>query len=159
VVTEGFQLARQIYRSAYPAKSDVAIVSCGGYPRDANLYMAVRAVKTASLVVRRGGYIVLTAGCEEETGPERFIQVMRDMPLLFEETLKEEPEHVIAAHVLKTTNTMIVSCTPAGVFQSLGLRSTVTVEEALHHIAAGLGRTPSVLVIPNGWAIIPELTK
>lgn len=159
VTAGGFQLARQIYRSVYPTKSDVAIVSCGGYPRDANLYLAVRAVKTASLVIRRGGYIVLVAGCEEETGPERFIQTMREMPLLFEETLKEEPEHVIAAHVLKTTNTMIVSCTPAEVFRPLGLRSTATVEDALHQIATELGRTPSVLVIPNGWAIIPELEK
>lgn len=159
VVTEGFQIARQIYRSLYPAKSDVAIVSCGGYPRDANLYMAVRAVKTASLVIRRGGYIVLVAGCEEEIGPKRFVQVMHDMPLLFEEILNEEPEHVIAAHVLKTTNTITVSRIPPEIFQPLGLRSAVTVEDALHHITTELGRAPSVLVIPNGWAIIPELTS
>jgi len=156
-VTEvGFERAREIYRAPYPAKSDVAIVSCGGHPRDANLYLAVRAVKTANLVIRRGGYIVLIAGCAEETGPARFAQVMRAMPVMFEETLKEEPEHVIAAHVLKTTKTMVVSCVRPEVFQELGLRHATTVEDALQQITNELGREPSVLVITNGWTVIPE---
>lgn len=159
-VTEvGFERAREIYRAAYPAKSDVAIVSCGGHPRDANLYLAVRAVKTANLVIRRGGYIVLVAGCAEETGPARFAQVMRNMPLMFEETLREEPEHVIAAHVLKTTKTIVVSCVRPGVFEELGLRHATTVEDALHQITNELGREPTVLVITNGWTVIPEKTK
>lgn len=159
-VTEmGFARAREIYRATYPTKSDVAIVSCGGHPRDANLYLAVRAVKTANLVIRRGGYIVLVAGCAEETGPARFAQVMRHMPLMFEETLREEPEHVIAAHVLKTTKTIVVSCVRPGVFEELGLRHATTVEEALHQVTHELGREPTVLVITNGWTVIPEKTK
>lgn len=156
-ITEtGFDLARKIYRAEYPAKSDVAIVSCGGHPRDANLYLAVRAIKTANLVIRRGGYIVLVAGCAEETGPARFAKVMREMPVMFEATLKEEPEHVIAAHVLKTTKTIVVSCVRSDVFEELGLRHAATVEDALRQIANELGREPSVLVITNGWTVIPE---
>lgn len=159
-VTEvGFERAREIYRAAYPAKSDVAIVSCGGHPRDANLYLAVRAVKTAHLVIRRGGYIVLVAGCAEETGPARFAQVMRKMPVMFEETLKEEPEHVIAAHVLKTTKTIVVSCVRSQVFEELGLWHANTVEDALQQITTELGREPTVLVITNGWTVIPEKMK
>lgn len=159
-VTEvGFERVREIYRAVYPAKSDVVIVSCGGHPRDANLYLAVRAVKTAQLVIRRGGYIVLVAGCAEETGPARFAQVMRDMPLMFEETLHQEPELVIAAHVLKTTKTIVVSCVRPGVFEELGLRHAVTVEDALQQVTKELGRAPSVLVITNGWTVIPEKTK
>lgn len=159
-VTEiGFERARAIYCTEYPAKSDVAIVSCGGHPRDANLYLAVRAVKTAQTVIRRGGYIVLVAGCAEETGPARFAQVMRNMPVMFEATLQEEPEHVIAAHVLKTTKTIVVSCVRPGVFQELGLRHATTVEDALHQVTNELGREPSVLVITNGWTVIPEKRK
>ncbi|MCI0477007.1 MAG: nickel-dependent lactate racemase [Anaerolineales bacterium] len=159
-ITEtGFDLARKIYRAEYPAKSDVAVVSCGGYPRDANLYLAVRAVKTANAVIRRGGYIVLVAGCAEETGPARFAQVMREMPVMFEQTLKEEPEHVIAAHVLKTTRTIVVSCVRPEIFEELGLRHAATVEDALRQIANELGREPSVLVITNGWTVIPERMK
>ncbi|MCX7838184.1 MAG: nickel-dependent lactate racemase [Anaerolineae bacterium] len=156
-VTEvGFERAREIYRAPYPAKSDVVIVSCGGHPRDANLYLAVRAVKTAQLVIRRGGYIVLVAGCAEEMGPARFAQVMRDMPTMFEETLHQEPEQVIAAHVLKTTKTIVVSCVRPGVFEELGLRHAVTVEDALQQVTHELGREPTVLVITNGWTVIPD---
>ncbi|MEW5717634.1 MAG: nickel-dependent lactate racemase [Chloroflexota bacterium] len=159
-ITEtGFDLARNIYRAEYPAKSDAAIVSCGGHPRDANLYLAVRAVKTANLVIRRGGYIVLVAGCAEETGPARFAKVMREMPLMFEAMLREEPEHVIAAHVLKTTKTIVVSCVRPEVLEELGLRHAATVEDALQQIATELGREPSVLVITNGWTVIPERMK
>lgn len=155
----GFDLARRIYRAEYPAKGDVAIVSCGGHPRDANLYLAVRAIKTANLVIRRGGFIVLVAGCEEETGPARFAKVMRDMPRMFEQTLCEEPEHVIAAHVLKTTKTLVVSSVRPEVFENLGLRHASSVEAAWQQIANELGRPPSVLVITNGWTVIPERTK
>jgi nickel-dependent lactate racemase len=155
----GFDLARKIYRVEYPTKSDAAIVSCGGHPRDANLYLAVRAVKTASLVIRRGGFIVLVAGCEEEAGSARFARVMRDLPLTFEQTLKEEPEHVIAAHVLKRTKTLVVSSVRPEVFENLGLRHASTVEAAWQQIANELGRPPSVLVITNGWTVIPEKMK
>lgn len=156
-VTEvGFARAREIYRAEYPVKSDVAVVSCGGHPRDANLYLAVRAVKTAQAVIRRDGYSVLVAGCAEETGPARFAQVLREMPVMFEEMLKEEPEHVIAAHVLKTTKTIVVSCVNPQVFEEVGLRHAATVEDALQQIATELGRAPTVLVITNGWTVIPE---
>ncbi|AKB22526.1 Transcriptional regulator [Methanosarcina sp. WH1] len=48
--------------------ADVVIVSCGGYPKDINLYQATKALENAIPAVKAGGSIVLVAECAEGIG-------------------------------------------------------------------------------------------
>jgi len=48
--------------------ADAVIVSCGGYPKDINLYQATKALENAIPAVKAGGSIVLVAECAEGIG-------------------------------------------------------------------------------------------
>lgn len=48
--------------------ADAVIVSCGGYPKDINLYQANKALDNAAQAVKEGGSIVLVAECVDGIG-------------------------------------------------------------------------------------------
>lgn len=48
--------------------ADAVIASCGGFPKDINLYQATKALENAVAAVKTGGSIVLAAECPEGLG-------------------------------------------------------------------------------------------
>jgi lactate racemase len=48
--------------------ADAVVVSCGGFPKDINLYQATKSLENATSAVKRGGSIVLVAECAEGIG-------------------------------------------------------------------------------------------
>jgi len=63
---------------------DSMIVSSGGYPRDINLYQAVKALEMVKYGVKPGGNIVLIAECREGIGDYTFEEWMKDCACLEE---------------------------------------------------------------------------
>lgn len=61
-----------------PERADIVIASCGGYPKDINMYQAQKALEAASLAVREGGTIVLLAECKEGLGEACFARWIND---------------------------------------------------------------------------------
>lgn len=53
-------------------RADVVIASCGGYPKDINLYQSAKSLLNASRAVREGGTLLLLARCNEGGGPPAF---------------------------------------------------------------------------------------
>jgi nickel-dependent lactate racemase len=53
-------------------KADVVVVSCGGFPKDINLYQGCKALINAAQAVRDGGEIVFLARCQEGSGAPAF---------------------------------------------------------------------------------------
>lgn len=58
--------------------ADIVIASCGGYPKDINMYQAQKAMEAASLAVKDGGTILLLAECREGLGEESFARWIND---------------------------------------------------------------------------------
>ncbi len=48
--------------------ADAVVVSCGGFPKDINLYQATKSLENATSAVKRGGSIILVAECAEGIG-------------------------------------------------------------------------------------------
>lgn len=61
-------------------KMDLVITSAGGYPLDASFYQVSKCLTSASDILKKGGSIVVTCGCEEGLGGEEFTSIMRSMP-------------------------------------------------------------------------------
>ena len=53
-------------------KADVVVVSCGGFPKDMNLYQGCKALINAAQAVRDGGEMVFIASCPEGGGTPAF---------------------------------------------------------------------------------------
>ena len=53
-------------------KADMAVVSCGGFPKDINLYQGCKSLINAAQAVHDGGRIVFFARCQEGGGTPAF---------------------------------------------------------------------------------------
>lgn len=64
----GVDLAKRIFLVPVAKSYDAVIASTGGYPKDMQLYQAVKTLQNASAIVKPGGAVVLIARCEELFG-------------------------------------------------------------------------------------------
>ncbi|WP_303864912.1 nickel-dependent lactate racemase [Alkalibaculum bacchi] len=53
-------------------KADIVIASCGGYPKDINLYQGVKTLFNAAEAIKEGGTMILLAECREGGGAPDF---------------------------------------------------------------------------------------
>jgi nickel-dependent lactate racemase len=61
-------------------KVDLVITSAGGAPLDATFYQVSKCLIAARDILKKGGTILVTCGCEEGLGGEEFSEVMRSNP-------------------------------------------------------------------------------
>ncbi|MCL1796090.1 MAG: nickel-dependent lactate racemase [Clostridia bacterium] len=66
------RIAHAVFGVPIAEQSDIVIASCGGYPRDIDLYQGAKSLLNASQAVRPGGSLVFLAECGEGGGPEEF---------------------------------------------------------------------------------------
>jgi|ERR1043165_2553999 nickel-dependent lactate racemase len=62
------------YSVAVPAKRDIVIASCGGFPHDINLIQAHKALDMAAFACKDGGTIILLAECSDGLGRPDFLK-------------------------------------------------------------------------------------
>ena len=65
---EACKFVDQVYGVKIPKQADVVIASCGGYPKDINVYQMQKTMDNAVLACRQGGVVILLAECEEGSG-------------------------------------------------------------------------------------------
>ncbi len=68
----GCEYLDSVYAKSIPEKADVVVVSCGGYPKDINIYQAQKALDNANLAVKDGGTVIMVGSCKEGYGEDVF---------------------------------------------------------------------------------------
>lgn len=68
----GCSYCQRVYQLSLPAPEEVVIAGAGGYPRDLNLYQAIKALVNGDRLTKPGGTIVLVAQCQEGMGDPLF---------------------------------------------------------------------------------------
>jgi|SRR5208283_5200441 len=74
VLTEGAKVCAEVYGVKIDDQFDMAVASCGGYPKDMCLYQAQKGLNLCSHAVRPGGKIALLAACEEGVGDDVYLE-------------------------------------------------------------------------------------
>ncbi len=77
VMTHGIQYSQKISQVSVKNKYQLVIVSCGGYPKDINLYQAQKAVSNAAMITADGGEVILFAECREGHGSKQYFDFMQ----------------------------------------------------------------------------------
>jgi nickel-dependent lactate racemase len=162
--------ARTVYEVPIPHQYDVAIGGVG-FPKDANLYQASRAASylffAPTPVVKRGGFLIVPAPCEEGAGDgvgeQRFLAAMRDASDV-QTILDDAREHgyppgqqraFVMAKVLEETRVVIVGSERPDVVQACKMIPAKTMEEALVLAARELGAALDVLIVPHALLTLP----
>jgi nickel-dependent lactate racemase len=163
-------LARSIYEVPIPRQYDVAIGGVG-YPKDTNLYQASRAPSylffAPTAVVRPGGYLIVSAPCQEGAGQgvgeQRFLAAMRDAPDV-QHILDDARAHgyppgqqraFVMAKVLERNVVIVVGSEHPEIVSACKMTPAATMEEALALAAADLGPDLDVLVVPYALLTLP----
>lgn len=74
VYQEGAKTCATVYGVAIQQKFDIAVASCGGHPKDINLYQAQKGLAHAAQAVKPGGKILLMAACPQGVGSEIYYE-------------------------------------------------------------------------------------
>lgn len=78
VLYRGAKLVDEMYKVKFPQRVDSVIASCGGFPRDIDLYQSQKAIESAMKVVKEKGKVILFAQCREGWGSEMFQKWMKE---------------------------------------------------------------------------------
>ncbi|RME38826.1 MAG: nickel-dependent lactate racemase [Thermoflexia bacterium] len=162
--------ARTVYEVPIPHQYDVAIGGVG-HPKDTNLYQASRAPSylhfAPTPVVRRGGYYIIPARCEEGAGEgvgeQRFFTALRDAPTVqavLEDARKYgyppgQQRAFVIAKVLEEAKVIIVGSEHPDVVAACKMIPAATMEEALRIVASDLGPDLDVLIVPHALLTLP----
>ncbi|MBQ9500678.1 MAG: nickel-dependent lactate racemase [Lentisphaeria bacterium] len=147
--------------------SDIVITSNGGYPLDMNVYQSVKGMTAAEAVCRRGGVIIMAAGCSDGHGGESFFRALSQAgspdEILAEvlarprnATVPDQWQYQILARILREFKVIMYApeC-PQEMLKAMKLDAAATPDEALKKAFARCGRDAKVAVIPEGVSVIP----
>ncbi|AKJ38420.1 nickel-dependent lactate racemase family protein [Methanosarcina barkeri] len=140
--------------------ADAVVVSCGGFPKDINLYQATKSLENATSAVKKGGSIILVAECAEGIGNKVYECWNRECRAP-EDAVKRFKNHcefgghkaAIVGRTAKEFKLYLVSKLPETESRNAFFIPTKSIDEALEKI---LSENPDakIHVMPNGgWTL------
>lgn len=164
--------AKSVYEVSISQQYDIAIGGVG-FPKDTNLYQASRAPSYLFFapvpVVRKGGFFIIPARCEEGAGngvgEQRFLAAMRDaqdVQSILDDARKNgyppgQQRAFVMAKVLEKSNIVIVGSECPDLVAACKMTPAATMDEALEFAASTLGPACDVLIVPHALQTLPVL--
>lgn len=143
--------------------ADAVIVSCGGFPKDINLFQATKSLENATHAIKKGGSIVLVAECTEGIGDKVYERWNRECKTPDEAIQKFRKCFEFGGHKAATVGRdakdfklYLVSKLPETESRNAFFIPVISVEEALENI---LSENPDakIHIMPNGGWTLPVM--
>ena len=157
----GCDMVRRLYSVPLDVPADLAIVACGGTPKDINFIQAHKALDYGVQALSPGGTIILLAACPDGFGNKTFFSWFRHRD-------SEEFEAALRAHYEINGQTaystrlkaecyriILVSQFGAEETKGMGMEKAADLNEALQMAFAKLPPQPNIVVIPDGGTVLP----
>ncbi len=157
-------MARGLYAVTLEAPADLAVVSCGGHPKDINFIQSHKALDYGVQALRPGGTIILLAACPDGFGNPTFFDWFQYRDLSeFEAALRSRYEingQTAYATLMKALQyrVLLVSGFSAEQTRVMGMEKAEGLEAALQMAYAKLPDNPRIVVIPDGGTVLPEIS-
>jgi lactate racemase len=154
-------MVRDLYAVPLDAPADMALVSCGGHPKDINFIQAHKALDYGVQALRPGGVLILLAACPEGFGNKTFFSWFRHKdPAAFEQALRDHYEingQTAYSTLLKARRNRIILLSEFGEEETreMGMEKAADLDEALAMARQGLPPDPRIIVIPDGGTVLP----
>lgn len=153
---------QQCYELPIKKEADIVIVSCGGYPKDINLYQATKSLFNAVSAVKQDGILIFLAECQEGGGAKDFFDWI--IPLKegrLDAALREDFTiggyiFYAACEKLRKAKTFLLSEIAPDTVAEMGITAFYSMEELIKNVAFS-GK--SVYVIPNGGNVVPVVSS
>ncbi len=160
---EACKFVDEAYGVKIDRQADVVIVSCGGYPKDINVYQMQKTMDNAVLAVREGGVVVLLAECEEGSGSKVLEDTCRRLKTI-EAIEADVAKHFVigenkayaVTRLMKKARFILVTGLDRQLAKDMLFTGAVdTVEEALKMAEEYVGKDYRVTLMPTGSLTVP----
>ncbi|MBO5659197.1 MAG: nickel-dependent lactate racemase [Duodenibacillus sp.] len=162
---EACKFVDRVYGCAIPKEADLVIASCGGFPKDINVYQMQKTMDNACCAVRKDGVVILLADCEEGSGSKLLEETFRRLST--PEAIKAELEqnfrigankaYAVARPISRARFILVTSLDRQMAKEMLFTAAVDTVEEALEIAKQYVGETPSIVLMPEGSLTVPRV--
>lgn len=163
---EACDFVNKVYGVEVKAPADVVIASCGGYPKDINVYQLQKTMDNAWCAVKDGGVVVIIGECEEGSGSAALEKALQEHPSPDAVKAQLEKNFVIGAHkafaitrLMKKAKFILVSALDKQIAKDLLFETADTVEEALKMAEKYVGSEYKITLMPQGSLTVPIIVK
>jgi nickel-dependent lactate racemase len=157
--------AHRVYAGYRVAPADVVLASCGGWPKDINVYQAQKSLENGALACRPGGVVILAAECREGIGSDtywKWAQKYRSVNEI-EQALRSNfdlggHKAFAMARLTAEHRVVLLSSLPAETVHTLGFEAASTAEEAVAKAIALLPDTKGAVravIMPFASLTVP----
>jgi nickel-dependent lactate racemase len=161
----GCRVTKEIFGIEIQEKAELVIVSSGGYPKDIQLYQAIKALDNATYAVREGGVIILVSECSDGIGSRPFEEFFKHGEV---EDLSARLQinftmpgfvSLRTASICRRTSVILISALPEDVVKRVKMIPAHSSAEALQLAQQILGHEPeSVYIMPHGANTFPIMS-
>ena len=162
---EACKFVDEVYGCVIPKLADLVIASCGGFPKDINVYQMQKTMDNAMCAVREGGVVILLADCEEGSGSKVLEETFRRLKT--PEAIKAELEanfrigankaFAITRPISHARYILVTRLDRQLAKDMLFTGAVDTVEEALEIAKQFVGEKPSIILMPEGSLTVPRV--
>lgn len=160
---EACKFVDSVYGVKIDGPADVVIASCGGYPKDINVYQMQKTMDNSVLACRPDGVVILLADCEEGSGSKVLEETCRRLKTADAIEAELRQRFVIGANkayavtrLTKKAHFILVTGLDQQLAKEMLFTDAVpTVEEALAKAETIVGRDYRVILMPTGSLTVP----
>jgi len=141
-------------------EADIVIASCGGFPKDINLYQSTKTLFNAAKAVKKGGTLIILAQCGEGGGAKDFFDWAEPLK---EGHLDEELRKnftiggyifYAACEALVKAKTYLISKIEPDQVRAMGFIASEDVKEIFDNVDF---KDKDIYIMPHGGNVMPQL--
>ena len=157
----GCAQVRDLFQVPLAQPADLAVISCGGEPKDINFIQAQKALDYGCRAVKAGGTIILLAACRDGFGHPTFFDWFRYQDLdEFEQALRAAYQiNGQTAHAVLTKarrhRVILISGFSREQTETMGMEKAPDLQSALAWVLPDLPENARTVVIPDGGIVLP----
>lgn len=160
----GCRLVNDHYGISIDGKAELVIASCGGYPKDINLYQTYKTIYNAHFALKKGGTLLLLSESREGFGSDDFESIL----MTYTDNRSREKalrrKYTIGGHmgyhtaVMAEENDIVIfSDLPAKDVRQIGMTAVNSLDEGINLIKEKHGGIPPAYIMPFGGSTLPVL--
>ncbi|MDX2480617.1 MAG: nickel-dependent lactate racemase [Desulfuromusa sp.] len=159
----GCEMVRALFQVALDRRVDLAVISCGGEPKDINFIQAQKALDYGCQAVKEGRTIIFLAACRDGFGNETFFDWFRYQDLdEFEAALRENYQiNGQTAHATlskaRRFRVILISEFSEEQTRTMGMEKADDLDRALELVLPELDGDAEIVVIPDGGMVLPVI--
>ncbi|HWI53490.1 MAG TPA: nickel-dependent lactate racemase [Symbiobacteriaceae bacterium] len=158
---EGVRICDSMFSIPLERPADLVVASCGGYPKDMQLYQSMKGLENAAKAVKDGGTIILISECSDGPGHPEFVEAFRlggvaavGASLKERYTIQKFVCYFVS-EIEARADVILISSLPDDVVKEVGMIPAHSPAEALALAAARVPADSETILIPYGMVTFP----